>query len=522
MFWINNIPLKNLNTFKFNDKLQAILNNITLLSSILIFDIEFQTHFNDRHLLEMGGILLVKQENEWYYHGNFHFNLPPVKAITKLNVIQSDYINISKQTQKKIEHIEKQYLYHKKLETYRDDPIKFMKYYNSIKDLPIIKKKKLKVNKTNLNQLLKKVKDISFTLKLKDIGSTNFHKIWDLYLDDEYVKERTIKPTKEWLSSLYKTMSSSLLMVKGDMDLIAINNLMKQYNLPMLPKTIVVYDIAFFNDIFRKLCNNAQLEKTYHCIIEKNLLDPALKHDLKKIFKSLVLIDKKLVAHNPLVDSFYTLIVGITMYNNSNNNKLQIGGGKESNGELIDKINKFESLVTKIIDKFSDKLTDQYILETKSEKIKEILKAIKLLSNKDTLKYFDNKQDNDELEKELIKVDEEFKNFIAIKDKKIADKDIELEQISQALLDKEEELEKQLDEKQGEILAGRISVEKCQNQVLDLTKQNENLLDNYSNYKRKENKCQEQVHDLMKEKQQLLSQNKYYRKQLDLIDINKI
>jgi hypothetical protein len=103
-------------------------------------------------------------------------------------------------------------------------------------------------------------------------------------------------------------------MVKGNMDLIAINNLMKQYNLPILPKKIVVYDIAFFNDIFRKLCNNAQLEKTYYCIIEKNLLDPNLKKDLKKIFRSLVLNDKKLIAHNPLVDSFYTLIVGLTMY----------------------------------------------------------------------------------------------------------------------------------------------------------------------------------------------------------------
>ena len=250
--------------------------------------------------------------------------------------------------------MEKQYLHHKKLEKYKDNPIKFMKYYDSIKDLPIIKRKKLKVDYVahNLNQLLKKIKDISFTLKLKDIGSDNFHKLLDLYLDDKYVNKRTIKPTKEWLTSLYETLSSSLLMVKGDMDLIAINNLMKQYNLPMLPKTILVYDIAFFNDMFRKLCNNAQLETTYHCIIEKNLLDPELKQDLKKIFNFLVLIDNKLVAHNPLVDSFYTLIVGITMYNN-NNNKLQIGGGEESKDKLIDKINKFESLVTKIIDKFS-------------------------------------------------------------------------------------------------------------------------------------------------------------------------
>ena len=321
MFWINNIPLKNLDTFKFNEKLQTILNKITSLSYILIFDIEFQSNFNERYLLEMGGILLVKQNNIWYYYCNFHFNLPPVKTLSKLNVILSDYINVSKKTEKKIINIEKQYLYHKKLEQYKDDLNKFITYFNSIKNLPIIKKKiKVDLNKDNLKQIIKKTKEISFTLKLKDIGSENFYKIWNLYLEDKYVKKRTIIPTKKWLKSLYNTLTSSLLMVKGNMDIIAINNLMKQYNLPVLPKTILIYDIAFFNDIFRKLCNNAQLENTYHCIIEKNLLDPELNKDFKQIFKSLVLNDKKLIAHNPLVDSFYTLIVGLTMFKSDNNN----------------------------------------------------------------------------------------------------------------------------------------------------------------------------------------------------------
>lgn len=319
MFWINNIPVKNLNTFKLNNTIQIILNKITLESSktsILIFDIEFQTHYNDKHLLELGGILLVKQLNEWYYYGNFHFNLPPVKNTTKLNLLQSDYINVSKETEKKIIKIEKNYLYHKKLEKYKNDPDKFIKYFNSIENIPVIKKKKIKLNENNFDQIIKKIKDISFTLKLKDVGNYNFNKIWNLYLQDKYVKERTINPNKEWLMSLYQTMTTSLLMVKGNMDLIAVNNLMKQYNLPILPKKIFVYDIAFFNDIFRKLCNNAQLETTYYCILEKKLLDPNLKKDLKKIFKSLVLKDKKLIAHNPLVDSFYTLIVGLTMYDN--------------------------------------------------------------------------------------------------------------------------------------------------------------------------------------------------------------
>lgn len=318
MFWINNIPIKNLYTFKLNDKIQTILNNLTTLSSILIFDIEFQTHYNEKHLLEMGGILIVKKKNEWYYYGNFHFNLPPVKSISKLNLIQSDYINVSNKTKLKIINIEKEYLYYKKLEKYKDDPKKFMKYYNSIKHLPIIKKINFKFDENNINYIIKKIKDTSFTLKLKDIGSNKFNKIWYLYLQDTNVKERSIKPNKKWLTSLYETLSNSLLMVKGNMDIIAINNLMKQYNLPILPKNLLIYDIAFFNDIFRKLCNNAQLENTYHCIIEKNLLDPELNQDFKKIFKSLVLNDKTFIAHNPLVDSFYTLIVGLTMFNKKN------------------------------------------------------------------------------------------------------------------------------------------------------------------------------------------------------------
>lgn len=452
MFWINNIPLKNLDTFKLNEKLQTILNKITSLSSILIFDIEFQSHFNERYLLEMGGILLVKQDNKWFYYGNFHFNLPPVKTLSNLNVIVSDYINVSKKTEKKIINIEKQYLYHRKLEKYKDNLKKFIKYYNSIKNSPIILKKKIIVdlNKNNLNQIIKKIKETSFNLKLKDIGSENFYKIWNLYLEDKYVKERTIIPTEKWLKSLYDTLISSLLMVKGNMDIIAINNLMKQYNLPVLPKTILIYDIAFFNEIFRKLCKNAQLETTYHCIIEKNLLDPELNKDFKQIFKSLVLNDKKLIAHNPLVDSFYTLIVGLTMYNN---NKIQNGGGsncinhsggstsggstssgtKDKVEELIDKISKFEIIVTKIIDKFSDKLTDPKFLNTHSEKVKEILKTIKLLSNKsleEKIKKIveDNKlkdKDFDNIEKlvnDLIEEQEKKIEYINLENDKFVDK----------------------------------------------------------------------------------------------------
>ncbi len=59
--------------------------------------------------------------------------------------MQSDYINVSKETEKKIIEIEKNYLYHKKLEKYKNEPSKFMKYFNSIENIPVIKKKKIKI-----------------------------------------------------------------------------------------------------------------------------------------------------------------------------------------------------------------------------------------------------------------------------------------------------------------------------------------------------------------------------------------
>ena len=314
MFWLNNIPLKNIVNIKLCDKLQIILNKMTNKSSILIFDIEFQTYFNNKHLLEMGGILFEKRNNEWYYYGNFHFNCPPITDITKLNIIQSDYINVTKETEKEILKIERNYLFYKKLEKYKNNENKFIKYFNSIKNSSILKKRNINLDINDFNKIIKKVKDISFTLKKKDIGIENFNKLWYLYLNDKHVIKITLYPNKKWLASFYDTLINSLLMVKGNMDLIAIDNLMKKYNLPILPKTIIVYDIAYFNDIFRKLCESAQLENTYNCIIEKNLLDSEFNTDYKNIFQSLVLIDKKLIAHNPLVDSFYTLIVGLTMY----------------------------------------------------------------------------------------------------------------------------------------------------------------------------------------------------------------
>jgi hypothetical protein len=51
------------------------------------------------------------------------------------------------------------------------------------------------------------------------------------------------------------------------MDLIAINNLMKQYNLAVLPLQKTICLLHFLMIYLESYEKNTQLENTYHCII---------------------------------------------------------------------------------------------------------------------------------------------------------------------------------------------------------------------------------------------------------------
>ena len=83
-----------------------------------------------------------------------------------------------------------------------------------------------------------------------------------------------------------------------------------------------------------------------------------------------------------------------------------INGNLIGGGEIIDKINKFEELLNKI----TDKLTDKYTLETKSEKIKEILEVTKLLSNKEIVKYIEFKDKYKNFNDYIIKLEDDKQN----------------------------------------------------------------------------------------------------------------
>jgi len=318
--FLSNISNKNIDLIKLPPKLQDIIQQISNNKDIIfILDIEFQSKpfENTKHILEMGGIFFIKKNNIWFSHSNFHINLPLIDKLDKLNIIQSKYITAQSKTKKQIEKLEDKYLFINKLNKAIDNPKLFKKIYSKVLLSPLTKKKKfIKYDPIpeNFKKIIRNLEQIAFTLKSKDIDEDIFNNIWNLYLNDTVVKHRTINLSSNFANILKNVIMNSTLIMKGNMDLIAINNLLTKYKIPTL-NNIEFYDIAKFNESFKNLCDSAKLEESYWCLINKSLVEPDFEETLKKIFKSLVIPEKKLIAHNPLIDCFYTLVVGITMFN---------------------------------------------------------------------------------------------------------------------------------------------------------------------------------------------------------------
>ena len=319
-YFLKYIPYSNSSNCKLSDDFEKRLLQLGKKYPIIfIYDIEFQHLKNQtRHILEFGGIIFIFKNNLWSYHSNFHFNLPLVDNLNNMFILQSKYATVSPKTRVKMEEIEKKYLYYVDLDNNRENPNEFTFLYNKYINSKLAKKFKIKYYEplpTNYKKIIRSFKDITFRLNNKDIGSNNFNKIWNLYLNDPWVKERTIVPHKQWLQSLRNILTNSMNIVKGNMDILAIDNLFKKHNINVITNKIGIYDIADYNDMFRKLCNSAELENTYWCLVEKTLIDPKIEKTIMLILKTLMVHGKQLSAHNPLIDTFFTMVVAISIVN---------------------------------------------------------------------------------------------------------------------------------------------------------------------------------------------------------------
>ena len=161
------------------------------------------------------------------------------------------------------------------------------------------------------------LKDISFSIfgqfvQDEDDYYNNFIRQWDLYMNDPEVINRTLTDQQEKLFFDYfkVIIGHAYIVVKGKRDMDALNNTYKLISDSENSKIGFdsYYDIEIFNQFSRRISGSGQLENTYNALIKDKLY---IKHI--KPFFDYVQIKIGSNAHNPLVDSMFTIVVAIVI-----------------------------------------------------------------------------------------------------------------------------------------------------------------------------------------------------------------
>lgn len=350
-----------------DDILIKSLNNIIDYQKVLIaYDIEFQHTLYDIYIRELGLIIFIKDDNsEWFYIGNIFINFQHLTKhgfnILECKYIQSKYATVTDSSNELMKEIDKYFYVDNILnELYNSELFKDRIIYNesvqkiktNLKNNELVNKYVFKKRdmldkleeietitdydtvKKCLDNIKRYLKDIPFQVYGKDLKGVylkKFKEQWKIYSKDKYVKERTITSSKEkeFLSLFIELIPKTCFVVKGKNDMIAVNNTYKL--LFKKPNNITFksyYDIEMFNGFSKIAYGNAQLETTYHGVINTDIYENHVESLFSKIFDSLG-NNKKIEAHNPLIDSIYTMVVAIVFNMGLNvyfQNKYKIGG----------------------------------------------------------------------------------------------------------------------------------------------------------------------------------------------------
>jgi hypothetical protein len=363
-------------------------NNIINYQKILIaFDVEFQQSSDLVYIREFGAVVFIKDDNEnWFYIGNILLNFRHLSYydinLLSCKYIQSTYATVSYETKIKMKEIDNFFnvdtildpLYLDinmntfiRVSKQIDTNYLINKYLtkNKKKDMIMYKIDELyelyKLSKTDnaiyikkeLDYLKRILKDVTFQIYGKDLKGVylkNFKKQWSLYLSDKLVKQRTLNKNGEhmFLTQFIELINKTYFVVKGKMDIYALRNTSK---LIFNKRSFHIefpsyYDIEIFNALSKKLYGNARLETTYDGVINTTVYKKHADKLFNEIFREL---NKDIGAHNPMVDSLYTIIVALVMNmgldNYFLNNGIAYGGNYEGNyeGNYKYKYNKYKS-----------------------------------------------------------------------------------------------------------------------------------------------------------------------------------
>lgn len=315
--WIQLIPNKLFLSIKINENLNEIYNKLNQ-QYIIIFDVEFlkfKINFKQIQTIhEMGGIILVKENNNWYLKYIFHINMPLLQNNhNNLYLLTSTYNTLTDENTKKVKEIEEELLIHPKLvdkQNLSNESIieiiknnKLSKLYLNNKKI----KKLLQIKKKNYDKFIKELGRIKYLVYGNDLVRFKkehklFLEITNIILNDSTAKSRTIDKPYEFIKLTNELFSKSFLIIKGIEDIKALKNHSLLLNLRSYTN-FKYFDISKYNNILFNKCDSAELEKTFICLEKMNLTQKY--NECYEIIKTFT----KEKAHNPLVDSYYTWII---------------------------------------------------------------------------------------------------------------------------------------------------------------------------------------------------------------------
>lgn len=316
--WKNMIPNKKEVFVKLDTQLSDIYNTKTKLNYIISFDVEFLNFKNNNIQIasvhELGGIVLNKINNEWYIICIFHVNLKPLCSdLNKLYLLTTTYNSLDTKNEKKIKKLEKKLFIHSKIKnTMSNSEIINIINSSNLSKIYLSKnkiKKLLELKNINFDKFIKKLSKIVYVINGHDLLKYKkeydiFKKIINGILNDKQVKKRQIEQTEDFLKLTNILFDNSFLIVKTTGDIKAIKTHSQYLNI--VPNELNKYfDIAIYNNFLFKKCNSAELKQNYDCLNKLNLT--------KQFYIYLKLIedftDNNIVAHNPLVDAYFTWII---------------------------------------------------------------------------------------------------------------------------------------------------------------------------------------------------------------------
>jgi hypothetical protein len=292
----------------------GILDTLYTTKYIVFLDIEFQTINHQPYILELG--IVIFEHNKEIPVLIDHINFP-LLLNENLRLLMSKYCSVSEKTELEMKKLED------KFQININDINSIIEKKDLIQFIPDRNIKRLLKNVVNTNILdipnlekaQKTVDQLYYNLYKNRLNSKYrhiFNQIFDLYKNDELVKKRTINPFN-YLNTLKPYFNEMTLVHKEGMDIIALNNDLKKYDVK-ITKSILHKDIAIYNNIFKQKYTTAKLYESY-INLKKDYYEKYI--DLQKFDTNLVknLKNKMLVvkAHNPLSDAYFTIIIFIIM-----------------------------------------------------------------------------------------------------------------------------------------------------------------------------------------------------------------